>query len=235
MEYLLHYGVKGMHWGEWNEETRERYGIRDDDGGLSKLKAFRETSYTLPAGAPLKRLSSKEEARRGTDLSRPFYASSNEYDYETYIHALDGLPGTSKRNVFGRLEKDVGLVSMSAVEDMTVARGRFVMDQLTGHKPSPEILSSPFESYTTEGWSSKNYRLDDERSDLHDLAKRKLKDPEVLDHFRKLGYDAIEDIEDQTHTTFHTSHPLIVLNGGKVGIDSTETFNRHRERQYPEW
>lgn len=24
-DYLVHYGVKGMHWGVWNNETRERY------------------------------------------------------------------------------------------------------------------------------------------------------------------------------------------------------------------
>lgn len=31
--YLAHYGVKGMHWGVWNAETKAKYGL---DGSISK-------------------------------------------------------------------------------------------------------------------------------------------------------------------------------------------------------
>ncbi len=199
--------------GEWNEETKEKYGI-DDNDELSKLKAFRETSYTLPKGSAVRRFTSRTEAEEGTDLSRPFYASKTEHDYNVYAEESKKgtLPAGRELDGSRKLIQENGLVKMSTVDDMVIARGSFVTNQL----------------FHT---SSLNSKFDLEEDPGNVFSSTVLTSPEVRDHFRKLGYDAIEDITDQRLLKISKS-PIIVLNGKKMKIDEGLTYDREHP---PSW
>ena len=199
-EAIAHHGVKGMHWGEWNEETKERYG------------------YTIPKGAKIKRYSTEREGREGTDLSRPFYATSNEQDFDTYGTALDQLWGTGKRDASGKLENTLSSISLRAVDDVTVASGKQMVRELLGVDDLPALHDY------------------DSRVKIHGEAKRLMSDPEVRESYRKRGYDALEDIEDMTAPVgFDVKSPLLVLNGSKFKVDDVEFFDRRRQRERPYW
>lgn len=205
--YLSHHGVKGMKWGVWNEETKERYG------------------YTMLPGSKIRRLASEHEGREGTDLSRPFYASTNEEDYRKYVSVMEeGLPSTKN-------EETVASIAMKAVKPVTVASGRQLVSDLFGIEDG------------IDDWGDIGKHLTlDQRIE----AKRAVRDPEVREKYRKRGYDAIEDLEDQTifFAGGNPKHPLIVLNGNKFERDEEETQflpNARTARRaralgiYPEW
>lgn len=193
-KYLSHHGVKGMEWGVWNEETKEKYG------------------YTMLPGAKIKRFASEREGKEGTDRSKPFYATQNERDYENYYGELEGLPGT-------RSGSKVSAITMKAIEPVAVASGRQIINDLFGMEDIPK--------HEAVGLSRK--------------ASEKLHDPEVRERYKKMGFDAIEDLEDQLLFTPNgrlAEHPLIVLNGSKFKPESTEFFNINDDgdyEHYPKW
>lgn len=263
---LKHYGVKGMHWGVWNEETKNKYGT---------------SGYTMKKGSNIRRFTSEREARRGTDMSKRFYAVNNQNDFNKYATTLDTLPGTSLRykqpgklNSFLNplasnkvINKKVGVVTYEAIDDVHIAKGKAVLDKIIkdyGDVPVKELYDNIGLAYEREQLglnkndTIKNVQMSKAISDktkMHaarmlvaDVMSatnenssryytingkwKEVKSPgkKVLDEFKKQGYDAIEDIEDQlsTNESFRPDHPLIIMNGDKFRITNTKLVNRKK-------
>ena len=96
-EYLAHYGVKGMHWGEWNEETRQRY---TNDGKIHVINQATGEDYyedpanysNTPSGAMARTI---DNTAYELDLltKRPDYVLSSvaQRTFETGKKLVDGL------------------------------------------------------------------------------------------------------------------------------------------------
>lgn len=78
--YLTHHGVKGMHWGVWNAETKLKYGnegkIQQQGGGGNDDEEVDEDGYTQSDReemAGIKPWMTKEEAKKHvTDLHNKY-------------------------------------------------------------------------------------------------------------------------------------------------------------------
>lgn len=244
MDSIAHYGVLGMKWGVRNDETLRKY--RGSSGG-----------YILEKGYDIRRISSRKETKQGTDLSRPFYASQNQRDFDIYKTATDWLPSTSNG------DKKIGIQTFEAIDDVKVARGSDVLNKiLKEYGDTP--LSMLFDDYgyatdrkelglnETETVNSaikkKKYTEDAKRIATRRLAAEVLgsrnedsanvkvygKDSraigigsKLIDEYRDIGYDAIEDIEDQL-SDWKVDSPLLVINGDKFKIVDKQIVKRSK-------
>lgn len=236
---LVHHGIKGMRWGVWNDETKVKYG--------------------LAKGTQIRRLTSEHEARVGTDLSRKFYASQNQRDFDMYTKKIAELPSTSGKN------KKMGLVTLEAVDDVTVLKGKKVLDDILkmyGDTPAHDIFDEYGEAYVRENigvdkkmtvnqamkdkklseisrnvvarrlvsqvmmsgeddttWLTKNGKVVEEKG----VGKK------LIESYKKQGYDAIEDAEDQLQPGtegFKPQNPLIVINGDKFKVAESKVIKK---------
>lgn len=90
-EYLAHYGVDGMRWGVWNEETAHRYGMgnssspsqrprsekydfKEVDGSDKKFKMDKDSGIHMKAGSQISRMQSSAGERKG----EAFYAITKQ-------------------------------------------------------------------------------------------------------------------------------------------------------------
>ena len=77
-EELYHYGVLGMHWGEWNAETAARYGTKEQKRAFKSVKQdsamrkeFNNKGNTATVRAILSETGVNQAYKKVTDINKP--------------------------------------------------------------------------------------------------------------------------------------------------------------------
>lgn len=112
-EALAHYGKKGMHWGKWNEETRERY-LKEgrgeyNPGGFVGNLDHRVYEWDYDTGEPRvydvsgdhSKRDYDAEARWRHDLQEAQYAKDTNQDFDI------NTGKAYERNLLGRAERGI--------------------------------------------------------------------------------------------------------------------------------
>ncbi len=242
--YLAHHGIKGMRWGIRRYQNkdgtltplgRERYSqaikemskrargtgyvspIQKDD---EKAAALSDKTGVIQKGTKLYRTTSRDER---IDESRK-YVSLTEYGKRSYQSSY--VSGTIGKNN----QEDPVTITYSAAKDLKVATSKEVEEFITSLYPDKTKMSVILKdvrslqdgmnwSYPQNKEEQAAYRYVQKGESFltqrfnETLYKEKYGSV-VFDHFSKLGYDAISDVEDGGLSSDYA--PAIILNPKKA-------------------
>lgn len=146
-EALAHYGKKGMHWGEWNEETRQRY--------LNEGKTFR---YDPVAGGFVVDEEASKRNNEAWNASQLAERTGQQYDPRTggvYSKNASGQLARALDNVASTVNdliRDPGY-TLSSMASKTLDSGKSLVDRALGAISDAAKNVGTEYNYLTKGFS----------------------------------------------------------------------------------
>ena len=137
--YLSHFGVKGMHWGVWNEETRQRR------TGAKKPKSAKSASANGNGSGKGKTLSFKESDKAFKKRLR-----NAGYSNQQVKDMAEGRDALKKAAIAGLAivgVAAVGLIGYQAVQrygSITLKQGSLIQTVHSNSRPIEERVKGPF-------------------------------------------------------------------------------------------
>jgi hypothetical protein len=173
--------------------------------GNNEIGKNAEKTGKIPKNTEMYRVSYDQKEQLGKDRK---YVTLNKYEAKQYADPYLSLTWIQSQlgNEYGEYETGT-MVKYTAVKDLKVANSKQVLDFCNSLSDVPLKMPDPNSIDVQETRNIRNIRdvLFTQYKDLSTTNKN-----DVYEHFRKLGYDAMSDIED--YGVGSDSAALVVLN-----------------------
>ena len=197
--YLAHHGVKGMHWGVWNEETRARYA---DKGGV------------MAKGTNISRVANSLE---DPTYDNKKYVSTNKADHkkwEKYLGEGYRARGQDTYNIMYQTTKDLKIASNKEA-------GRIFVEQVLSKQDRQQVAMDTYNAYAKLGQKLPENPSAEEMAS-YNLAMQTKTGKAYVDALLKSGYSGVADVHGQNTS----KDPLIIFepekNLKRIGAEKTK-------------
>ena len=171
------------------------------------VKRVDENTDVLVKGSSLYRTTNPDDKID----ERHKYVSVTKSDMQTYGEIYDMLPGYD-------WNKPVADLEYEAKKDIKIANGKAVVDYVVNKYGDKKVSDAVKElrKLPKSSLYEDNFFEDHDKKTVSDFIKNTLEDKklssDIFKYYRKKGYDAIVDPEDQAETSnFGAQYPLILL------------------------
>lgn len=209
MDYLIHYGVKGMKWGV--RRTPEQLG--------HKPSQWSAKDRMISPKNDLYRVSNTDQEFSGAGNKRGYtYVSTNKHDRDTYRAGWEYFKDYSKS-----LSDPMYEYTLNSVKPLTIAGGKTVVESLMAYHKDPHLDEFKKKKFATEGRMRRYLEkvapdptsaYEADKYTLTDFANKKNAkiSSAVVKDLKAKGYDGMVDLFDRS---WDAHDPTIVFDPDK--------------------
>ena len=192
--YLEHHGVKGMHWGVWNAETRARY------NSLGSTD-YKEKGGVMPSGTNVSRVATSAEDKIYDNKK---YLSTNPSDHKKWEEYL----GPANRSMLGKNTYNIMYETTKSVRIASNAeQGKLFADKFLNSTQSKQVINDTVTAYSKLHQEITNKTTAEELASMN-MAAQTETGKRFVEELLKQGYGGVSDVHGQNVA----DDPVILFN-----------------------